>query len=104
MLKLISWAVVGLFRSRASLKAENLTLHHQLNVLQQISLKRVTFSNFDRGIFATLYRIAPRIVDVLAIVEPETVVRCHRAAFDCSGDGNRDVAAAGQEFPSKFAS
>ena len=25
-------------------------------------------------------------------------------AFDCSGDGNRDRAAAGQEFPSKFAS
>jgi transposase InsO family protein len=32
-------------------------------------------------IFATLYRIAPRIVDALAIVEPETVIRWHRAGF-----------------------
>jgi hypothetical protein len=34
LLKLIWWAVIGLFRSRASLEAETLTLHHQLNVLQ----------------------------------------------------------------------
>ena len=78
MLKLIWWAVVGLFRSRASLEAENLTLRHQLNVLQRISPKRVAFSNFDRLVFATLYRIAPRIVNALAIVEPDTVIRWHR--------------------------
>jgi hypothetical protein len=34
-LKLICWTVVGLFRSRASLEAENMTLRHQLNVLQR---------------------------------------------------------------------
>src|SRR5450631_2702240 len=78
ILKLIWWAVVGLFRSRASLEAENLALRHQLNVLQRQSPKRLTFGNFDRLVFATLYRLAPRILNALAIVEPETVIRWHR--------------------------
>jgi hypothetical protein len=34
MLKLIWWLVTGFFRSRALLDAENLTLRHQLVVLQ----------------------------------------------------------------------
>src|SRR5260370_9194768 len=58
MLKLIWWAVIGLFRSRASLEAEILTLRHQLNVLRRKSPKRLTFSNFDRLVFAILYRFA----------------------------------------------
>jgi hypothetical protein len=70
MLKLIWCAVVGLFRSRASLAAENLALRHQLNVLQRQLTKRLTFSNFDRLVFAALYRFAPRILNALAIVEP----------------------------------
>jgi len=48
MLKLIWWAVVGLFRLRASLEAENLTLHHQVNVLQRKSPKRM---HRCRGLF-----------------------------------------------------
>src|SRR5512133_1087524 len=39
------------------------------------------FSNFDRMILVCLYRIAPRILDTLTIVEPETVIRWHRAGF-----------------------
>jgi hypothetical protein len=35
ILKLVWWAVTGLFRSRASLEAEILTLRQQLNVLQR---------------------------------------------------------------------
>ena len=81
ILKLIWWAVSGLFRSRSSLKAEILTLRHQLNVLRRKSPKRLTFSNFDRLIFAGLYRIAPLIVNALVIIEPETVIRWHRAGF-----------------------
>jgi hypothetical protein len=76
---LIWWAVIGLFRSRASLGAEILTLRHQLNVLRRNSPKRLTFGNFDRLVFATLYRLAPRILDALVIVEPETVIHWHRA-------------------------
>jgi hypothetical protein len=63
MLKLIWWAVIGLFRSRTSLEAETLTLRQQLNVLQRKSPKRLAFSNFDRLAFAGLYCIGPGIVN-----------------------------------------
>ena len=81
MLNLIWWVVIGLFRSRASLEAEIVALRHQLNVLRRKSPKRLAFNNFDRLIFAGLYRIAPRIVNALAIVEPATVIRWHRCWF-----------------------
>jgi hypothetical protein len=58
-----------------------LTLSHQLNVLRRKSPKRLAFSNLDRLIFASLYWIAPRIVNALVIVKPETVIRWHRAGF-----------------------
>ena len=81
ILNLICWAVIGVFRSRASLEAEILTLRQQLNVLRRKSPKRLAFSNVDRLIFVSLYRIAPRVLDALTIVEPETVSRWHRAGF-----------------------
>jgi hypothetical protein len=79
--KLICCAVIGLFRSRASLEAEILTLRQQLNVLRRKSPKRLAFSNVDRLIFAGLYQITPRVLNALTIVEPETVIRWHRAGF-----------------------
>jgi hypothetical protein len=81
MLKLISWVVIGLFRSQASLEAEIVALRHQLNVLRRKAPKRIAFTTFDRLIFSGLYRISPRIVNALVIVKPETVIRWHRAGF-----------------------
>jgi hypothetical protein len=81
LLKLIWSAGIELFQSRASLEAEILTLRHQLIVLRRKAPERLTFSNFDRLIFTTLYRFAPRVLDALTIVEPETVIRWHRAGF-----------------------
>jgi hypothetical protein len=74
-------ALVGLFRSRASLEAENMVLRHQLNVLQRKSSKRPMFGMLDRLIFAGLYRLAPKVLGALAIVKPETVIKWHRAGF-----------------------
>ena len=81
MFKLIWWVVIGLFRSRASVEVEILSLRHQLNVLRRKSPKRLVFSNFDRLIFAGLYRISPGVGNALVIVKPETVIRWHRAGF-----------------------
>jgi hypothetical protein len=81
VLKLIWWGLIGLFRSRASLEAEILVLRHQVNVLRRRAPKRLAFSNLDRLIFAGLYAVVPRILEALAIVEPQTVVRWHRAGF-----------------------
>ena len=73
--------LIGLFRSRASLQVEILTLRHQLNVLRRKSPQRLTFSSIDRLVFAGLYRLAPGVLDALKIVRPETVIRWHRAGF-----------------------
>src|SRR6476659_84220 len=81
LLNLIRWMLLGRFRSKASLEAEILALRHQLNVLRRASPQRAVLSNFDRMIFVCLYRIAPRILDAITIVEPETVIRWHRAGF-----------------------
>jgi hypothetical protein len=78
---LIWLALIGLFRSRASLQVEILTLRHQLNVLRRKSPQRLTFSSIDRLVFAGLYRLAPGVLDALKIVRPETVIRWHRAGF-----------------------
>src|ERR1700688_4929895 len=64
---LIWLALVGSFRSRALLEAENTILRHQLNVLRRQSPKRPTFGMLDRLIFAGLRRrggrpsVAPEI-------------------------------------------
>ena len=81
LLKQIWWVITGFFQSRASLEAENVTLRHELNVLHRKAPKRVVFSNFDRFVFASLYRIAPGVLNALVIVKPETVIRWHRAGF-----------------------
>src|SRR6476661_7300244 len=81
LLNLIRWMLLGRFRSKSSLEAEILALRHQLNVLRRTSPRRPVFSNFDRMIFVCLYRIAPRILDAITIVELETVIRWHRAGF-----------------------
>src|SRR5258705_7063905 len=78
---LIWLALIGLFRSRASLQVEILTLRQQLNVLRRKSPQRLTFSSIDRLVFAGLYRLAPGVLDALKIVRPETVIRWHRAGF-----------------------
>jgi transposase InsO family protein len=78
---LIWWALVGAFRSRVSLEAENTILRHQLNVLRRKSPKRPTFGMLDRLIFAGLYRLAPKVLGALAIVKPETVIKWHRTGF-----------------------
>ncbi len=79
--KLIWWAVIGLFRSRTSLEAENLVLRHQLNMLRRKSPAHIAFSGVDRMVFAGLYALAPNVLDALKIVTPDTVIRWHRAGF-----------------------
>ena len=58
---LICLALIGLFRSRASLQAEILTPRHQLNVLRRKPPQRITFISIDRLVFAGLYRLAPSV-------------------------------------------
>jgi hypothetical protein len=81
LFKLIKWMFLDLLRSRSSLEAEIVVLRQQLNVLRRSAPKRRTFNICDRLIFVLLYRIAPGILDALAIVQPETILRWHSAGF-----------------------
>jgi len=81
LFRLIVWAVVDLFRSRAALEAEILTLRQQIIVLRRTAPKKQTFGAIDRLVFVGLYRLFPRVLDALAIVRPGTVIRWHRAGF-----------------------
>jgi hypothetical protein len=55
-------------------------LRHQLTVPRRKAPKRLAFSRFDRLFFASLYWIAPSVVNAL-VIKPETVIRWHRAGF-----------------------
>src|SRR5438552_13601956 len=79
--RLIWCALIGVFRPRAALEAENLVLRHQLNVLRRKSPKRVALSSIDRLLLVGLYRLAPGVLDALKIIRPETLLRWHRAGF-----------------------
>ena len=79
--RLIWYALIGLFRSRAALEAENLVLRHQLNVLRRKCPKRVALSSIDRLLLVGLYRLAPGVLEALKIIRPETLMRWHRAGF-----------------------
>jgi transposase InsO family protein len=79
--RLIWCALIGLFRPRAALVAEILALRHQLNILQRKFPKRVDLSSVDRLLLVGLYRLAPRMLDALKIIRPETLLRWHRAGF-----------------------
>jgi hypothetical protein len=79
--RLIWRAMVGLARSRAPLQPEILVLRHQLNVLRRKSPKRVAVSNIDRLLFVGLYCFSRKVLDALKILNPETVLRWHRAGF-----------------------
>ena len=78
--RLIWCGLIGLFRSRASLDIEILTLRHQLNILRRKSPKRPTFGSIDRLVFTGLYGLAPSVLSASAIVRPKTVIHWHREA------------------------
>ncbi len=69
------------FKSKLRLEAENAVLRHQLNVMRRKLYGRVRLTNNDRWFFILLYRWFPSILQVLAIIRPETLLRWHRAGF-----------------------
>ena len=84
MIGLICFALAVLgspFTSKLQPEAENAVLRHQLNVLRRRLHGRVRLTNHDRWFLIQLYRWFPSILRVLTIVQPETLVRWHRAGF-----------------------
>ena len=81
LFRLIVGVLASLVRSRAELQAENLVLRQQINVLCRGLPKRPALNNTDRLVFVWLYHWFPGILEALAILRPETILRWHRAGF-----------------------
>ena len=77
-------AVLALpFKSKLRLEAENAVLRHQLIVLRRRVRGRAQPTNNDRWFLVQMYRWFPSILKLVTIVQPETLVRWHRAGFRC---------------------
>ena len=81
MLCFVMAVLAAPFKSKSRLEAENAALRHQLIVLRRKVHGRVRLTNNDRWFFIQLYRWFPSILKVLTIIQPETLVRWHRAGF-----------------------
>lgn len=81
------WLVLGIlvspFKSKCRLEAENMALRHQVVVLRRQARGRIQLTNLDRLFLVQLYRWFPSTLRVLSVVQPETVIRWHRAGFRC---------------------
>jgi hypothetical protein len=68
-------------KPKPQLEAENAALRQQVAVLQRKVRGRVRFTNSDRLFFVLLYRWFPSILKIMIIIQPETLLRWHRADF-----------------------
>ena len=75
LFKLILGILASRFKARATLEAENLILRQQVNVLRRRTPKRPHLKNMDRFLFVWLYRWFPSVLEMVAIVRPETIIR-----------------------------
>jgi transposase InsO family protein len=75
------WMLLAdLFKSRARLEAEVLLLRHQLNLALRRE-PRVRLHGGDRAFIVWMVRLWPSLLDLIRVVQPETVLRWHRAGF-----------------------
>jgi len=73
--------VVDLFKSRCRLEAENLLLRHQLSIAMRQAPPRRRLRGRDRALLVLTTRLWPSLLDAVQVVQPETVLRWHRAGF-----------------------
>ena len=73
-------AVTRIFRDRRSLMLENLTLRQQLAVLKRKN-PRPRLGPLDKLFWVVVHRLWSQWKEALFLVQPETVVRWHRAGF-----------------------
>jgi len=68
------------FKSRQALVLENVALRHQIEVLQR-NTSRPNLQWRDRAFWDVLSCIWPDWSKALYLVQPDTVIRCHRRGF-----------------------
>jgi hypothetical protein len=73
--------VVDLFKSRTRLEAENLFLRHQLTIALRQAPSRLRLRGSDRALLIGITRLWPSLLGMTQLVQPETILRWHRAGF-----------------------
>src|ERR1700740_1494803 len=73
--------IADLFKSRSRLEAENLLLRHQLNLALRQASSHPRLRGSDRALLVWVVRLWPSLLDVVQVVQPETILRWHRAGF-----------------------
>ena len=73
--------VLDLFKSRCRLEAENLFLRHQLNIALRQAQFRLRLCGSDWAQLVWMTRLWPSLLGVAKVVQPETILRWHRAGF-----------------------
>jgi hypothetical protein len=95
--------VADLCKSRSRLEAENLFLRYQLNLALQQKPPRIRLRGSDRALLVWMVRLWPSLLDTVQVVQPETILRWHRAGVRASGGGNRGIGQGGQRSIASFA-
>src|SRR5262245_55672202 len=72
---------IDLFKSRRRLEAENLFLRHQLSIALRRAPPRLRLGGCDRAMLLWMAQLWPSLLGVAQVVEPETILRWHRAGF-----------------------
>jgi len=73
--------VADLFKSRTRLEAENLFLRHQLTIALRQAPPRLRLRVSDRALLIAMTRFWPSLLGMTRLVQPETILRWHRAGF-----------------------
>ena len=81
ILHALGMLVADVFKSRRRLEAENLLLRHQLTIALRRAPPRLRLLDSDRALLTWMTRFWPSLLDAVQVVQPETVLRWHRAGF-----------------------
>jgi transposase InsO family protein len=73
--------VIDFFKPRRRLVAENLFLRHQLSIALRRAPPRLRLRGSDRALLVLMTRLWPGLLGATHVVQPETILRWHRAGF-----------------------
>jgi hypothetical protein len=77
----LGMCVADLFKSRCRLEADNLFLRHQLSIALRRAPPRLRLHGGDRALLVWMTRLWPGLLGAAQVVQPETILRWHRAGF-----------------------
>jgi hypothetical protein len=81
VLRSLAMFIIELFKSRRRLEVENLVLRHQLSIALMRAPASIRLRGSDRALLVWMTRLWPSTLGSVQVVQPETILRWHRAGF-----------------------